>query len=73
MNTFNELRLVSMENVHNDFGLFYVDKTGQKYLYRTYGSLDALYFAIEYDEDFNAIEKKQVIVIKLEDEYANNS
>jgi len=57
--------------MHNNYGLFYIDKDGQKYFYRSYLNLDLLYQAIQNDEDFKKIDKKEVIVIYLEDSSYN--
>lgn len=54
-------------DIHNNYGLFYIDKEGQKYFYRSYASLELLYYAIENDEAFKEIEKKEVIVIRLDE------
>jgi hypothetical protein len=60
-----------MQNHHN-FGLFYIDSNDQKYFYKSYKSLENLYYAIEFDEDFKKLKKKEVIVIQLEDTHENN-
>jgi hypothetical protein len=52
---------------HHNFGLFYISKDDQKYFYKSYISMEALYHAIEFDEDFKKINKKEVIIIQLED------
>jgi len=57
--------------LHNKYGLFYVDKEEQKYFYKSYSSLDAVYYAIEHDQDFLNLEKTKVIVIELEENYEN--
>lgn len=57
---------------HHNFGLFYITKDEQKYFYKSYASLEALYHAVEFDKEFKKLEKKEVIVIQLEDTYANN-
>lgn len=54
--------------MHNNYGLFYIDTEGQKFFYRSYASLELLYYAIENDEHFVSIDKKEVIVIRLDDE-----
>jgi len=54
---------------HNRYGLFYVDKEGQKYFYRSYASLELLYYAIENDKEFIEKDKKEVIVIRLDEEF----
>lgn len=59
--------------IHNNYGLFYVDSEGQKYFYKSYVSLDTLYYAIENDTDFLALDKKEVIVIKLEEDNENHN
>lgn len=53
--------------IHNNYGLFYVDSDGQKYFYRSYASLELLYYAIEHDEEFKEKDKKEVIVIRLDE------
>lgn len=52
---------------HHNFGLFYISKDDQKYFYKSYISMEALYHAIEFDESFKKLDKKEVIVIQLED------
>lgn len=52
----------------NKFGLFYIDKEDKKYFYRSYATVEALYYAVEKDPEFTKIEKKEVIVIKLEED-----
>ena len=62
-----------MAIMHNSYGLFYINKDGKKYFYKSYPSEKALYYAIENDQDFAKLDKKEVIVIKLEDLHENYS
>jgi hypothetical protein len=52
----------------NKFGLFYIDTEDKKYFYRSYATIEALYHAVEHDVEFVKIKKKEVIVIKLEED-----
>lgn len=52
----------------NKFGLFYIAEDNKKYFYRSYSTIEALYSAIKDDVEFVNINKKEVIVIKLEED-----
>lgn len=52
---------------HNNFGLFYIGQDDKKYFYKSFSTLEALYKTIEIDQEFILIEKKQIIIIKLEE------
>lgn len=54
-----------MDKNENTVGLFYIDKDDNKYFYGSFKTLEELNNFVKNDPEFNEIEKKKVIVIKL--------
>lgn len=52
--------------MQKNYGLLYIGKDDKEYLYKSYYTIEEVVVAID-SKQFKAIEKKKIIIIKLED------
>jgi hypothetical protein len=57
---------------HNTYSICYIGPDDKKYFYKSYGTKEQVYAAIEKDMDFIELPKKEIIVIELLDQEEKN-
>lgn len=59
-------------STYNNYGLFFIDNAGQKFLYKSYASMDAIYHALQFDDILRSIEKTKLIIVVLDEQKVTN-